>query len=145
MVGAVIVLFFVAAAMAAPWIAGADPMQTDWKLIRKAPSLAHPFGTDDLGRDTFARVVWGSRISMQAGVFSILLAIAVGVPLGLVAGFYRGAIDQAIMPIRSRRRLLTRWASTSISSSASCFSRRCASSSPIQRKNSSVAKSKTTK
>ena len=96
-VGAVIVLLFVVAAIAAPWIAGADPMQTDWKLIRKAPSLAHPFGTDDLGRDTFARVVWGSRISMQAGVFSILLAIAVGVPLGLVAGFYRGAIDQAIM------------------------------------------------
>jgi peptide/nickel transport system permease protein len=92
-----IVLLFVLAAIAAPWIAGADPMQSDWKLIRKAPSLAHPFGTDDLGRDTFARVVWGSRISMQAGVFSILLAIAVGVPLGLVAGFYRGALDQAIM------------------------------------------------
>src|SRR6202008_4510299 len=73
------------------------PMQTDWKLIRKAPSLAHPFGTDDLGRDTFARVVWGSLISMQPGVFSIRLAIAVGVPLGLVAGFYRGALDQAIM------------------------------------------------
>ena len=50
-----------------------------------------------LGRDVFARVVWGTRISMQAGVFSILLAIAVGVPLGLVAGFYRGAVDQTIM------------------------------------------------
>ena len=70
-VGAVIVLLFVGAAIAAPWIAGADPMQTDWKLIRKAPSPAHPFGTDDLGRDTFARVIYGSRISMQAGVFSM--------------------------------------------------------------------------
>ena len=96
-VGAVIVLLFVAGALAAPWIAGADPMQSDWKLIRKAPSLAHPFGTDDLGRDLYARVVWGARISMQAGVFSIVLAIAVGVPLGLMAGFYRGALDQAIM------------------------------------------------
>jgi peptide/nickel transport system permease protein len=96
-VGAIVVLLFVATAIGAPWIAGVDPMQTDWKQIRKAPSLAHPFGTDDLGRDTFARVVWGTRISMQAGVFSILLAIAVGVPLGLVAGFYRGTLDQAIM------------------------------------------------
>ena len=96
-VGAVIVLLFVAGALAAPWIAGADPLQGDWKLIRKPPSLAHPFGTDDLGRDLYARVVWGARISMQAGVFSIVLAIAVGVPLGLVAGFSRGALDQAIM------------------------------------------------
>src|SRR5215813_1375749 len=97
MVGAAIVLLFMATAIGAPWIAGADPMQTDWKLVRKAPSLAHPFGTDDLGRDTFARVVWGTRISMQAGVLSIVLAIAVGVPLGLIAGFYRGALDQTIM------------------------------------------------
>jgi peptide/nickel transport system permease protein len=96
-IGAVVVLLFVVLALGAPWIATVDPLQTDWKQIRKAPTLAHPFGTDDLGRDTFARVVWGSRISMQAGVFSILLAIAVGVPTGLVAGYYRGALDQLIM------------------------------------------------
>jgi peptide/nickel transport system permease protein len=95
--GAAVVALFVAMAIGAPWIASVDPLQTDWKLIRKAPTLAHPFGTDDLGRDTFARVVWGSRISMQAGVFSILLAIAVGVPTGLIAGFYRGGLDQIIM------------------------------------------------
>jgi peptide/nickel transport system permease protein len=95
--GAAVVVLFVAMAVGAPWIASVDPLQTDWKLIRKAPTLAHPFGTDDLGRDTFARVVWGSRISMQAGVFSILLAIAVGVPTGLIAGFYRGGLDQIIM------------------------------------------------
>ena len=96
-IGAVVVVLFVALAIGAPWIAGVDPLQTDWKQVRKAPTLAHPFGTDDLGRDTFSRVVWGSRISMQAGVFSILLAIAVGVPTGLVAGYYRGALDQLIM------------------------------------------------
>jgi peptide/nickel transport system permease protein len=96
-VGALVVVLFIAMALGAPWIARVDPLQTDWKLVRKAPTLAHPFGTDDLGRDTFARVVWGSRISMQAGVFSILLAIAVGVPTGLVAGFYRGGLDQIIM------------------------------------------------
>jgi peptide/nickel transport system permease protein len=98
-IGVVVVVLFVAMALGAPWIASVDPLQTDWKLVRKAPTLAHPFGTDDLGRDTFARVVWGSRISMQAGVFSILLAIAVGVPTGLVAGFYRGGLEQLIMRV----------------------------------------------
>jgi peptide/nickel transport system permease protein len=95
--GAVIVALFVVMAVGAPWIATSDPTLTNWSQIRKPPSLAHPFGTDDLGRDAFSRVVWGARISMQAGVFSILLAIAVGVPLGLAAGYYRGRLDQLIM------------------------------------------------
>jgi peptide/nickel transport system permease protein len=97
LVGAAIVALFVIMAVGAPWIATSDPVRTDWKTIRKAPSWAHPFGTDDLGRDGFSRVVWGTRISMQAGVFSILLAMAIGVPVGLVAGYYRGALDQLIM------------------------------------------------
>ena len=95
--GALVVLAFAAIALAAPWLAGADPVRTDWGQIRKAPSWTHPFGTDDLGRDIFSRVVWGTRISMQAGVLSILLAMAIGVPAGFVAGYYRGAFDQLIM------------------------------------------------
>jgi peptide/nickel transport system permease protein len=95
--GALVVVLFVVMAVGAPWIATADPLRTDWGKIRKAPSWSHPFGTDDLGRDGFSRVVWGARISMQAGVFSIVLAMAVGVPVGLVAGYYRGALDQVIM------------------------------------------------
>jgi len=97
LVGALVVLVFVGVALAAPWIAPSDPVRTDWNQIRKAPTWAHPFGTDDLGRDTFSRVVWGTRISMQAGVLSILLAMAIGVPAGLVAGYYRGVFDQLIM------------------------------------------------
>ncbi len=96
-VGGVIVLLFVAMALGAPWLATGDPVRTNWAQIRKPPTLAHPFGTDDLGRDVYSRVVWGARTSMQAGVFSILLAIAVGVPVGLVAGYYRRSIDQVIM------------------------------------------------
>jgi peptide/nickel transport system permease protein len=96
-IGAAVVLLFVLLALAAPWISIADPLQTSWSQIRRPPSLVHPFGTDDLGRDTLSRVVWGARISMQAGVFSILLAMLAGVPLGLVSGFYRGALDQLIM------------------------------------------------
>ena len=95
--GALVVLGFVTLALGAPWIARTDPLKIDWSQIRKPPSLAHPFGTDDLGRDGLARVVWGTRISMQAGVFSILFAIAIGVPTGLVAGYYRGALDGVVM------------------------------------------------
>ena len=97
LVGALVVLLFVIMAVGAPWLAPSDPVRTDWSKIRKAPSWAHPFGTDDLGRDGLSRVVWGARISMQAGVFSILLAMLVGVPIGLCAGYYRGALDQVIM------------------------------------------------
>ncbi|HTO12681.1 MAG TPA: ABC transporter permease [Candidatus Binatia bacterium] len=96
-IGAIMVALFVVMALGAPWLAPSDPTRTDWSQIRKAPSLAHPLGTDDLGRDGLSRLVWGARISMQAGVFSILLAIAIGVPTGLAAGFYRGGLDQVIM------------------------------------------------
>ena len=95
--GAAVVLLYLLLALGAPWIAPDDPLRTDWGQIRKAPSAAHPFGTDDLGRDILSRVVYGTRISMQAGVFSIFLAMAIGVPAGLVAGFYRGVFDQMIM------------------------------------------------
>lgn len=96
-VGALVVLLFTVMAVGAPWIATRDPLHTDWSHIRKAPSTAHPFGTDDLGRDVLSRVIWGARISMQAGVFSVLLAMVAGVPTGLIAGYYRGAFDQVIM------------------------------------------------
>jgi peptide/nickel transport system permease protein len=97
LVGALIVLLFVVMAVGAPWLAPSDPVRTDWSKIRKAPSWTHPFGTDDLGRDGLSRVIWGTRISMQAGVFAILLAMLLGVPVGLCAGYYRGALDQVIM------------------------------------------------
>jgi ABC-type dipeptide/oligopeptide/nickel transport system permease subunit len=97
LVGAVVVLAFVLLALGAPWLAPADPIQGNWSQLRKPPSWAHPFGTDDLGRDALSRVIWGTRISMRAGVLSILLAMAVGVPAGLVAGYYRGALDQIVM------------------------------------------------
>jgi peptide/nickel transport system permease protein len=93
----VLVLFFTALALGAPWIAPADPNQGNWARIRKPPTTAHPLGTDDLGRDVLSRVIWGARISMRAGVLSILLAMAVGVPSGLISGYYRGTVDQLTM------------------------------------------------
>ena len=59
--GAVVVLLFAVLAFGAPWVAPSDPLRTDWAQIRKPATWAHPFGTDDLGRDVLSRVVWGAR------------------------------------------------------------------------------------
>src|SRR2546423_775810 len=88
--GAAVVLLYVGMALGAPWIAPFDPVRTDWSQIRKAPSRAHPFGTDDLGRDGFSRVVWGARISMQAGGSSVPPATVIVVPIAVAAGSYCG-------------------------------------------------------
>jgi peptide/nickel transport system permease protein len=99
MVGLVVVLCFVALALFAPWIAPADPLATSWGAIRKAPSAAHWFGTDELGRDVLARVVWGSQASLLAGLVSVAISLLLGVPIGLLAGFAGGWADALISRI----------------------------------------------
>jgi peptide/nickel transport system permease protein len=96
LIGAAIVLFFVALAVLAPWIAPYDPNAPDWIAIRSAPNAAHWFGTDDLGRDVLSRVIFGTRPSLAAGVVSVMVAVLVGLPFGLVAGYFGGLIDMAI-------------------------------------------------
>ena len=66
LVGALVVLAFAVMAVGAPWLAGDDPLRTDWKQVRKAPTLVHLFGTDDLGRDNFARGVGFKNIAGSA-------------------------------------------------------------------------------
>ena len=95
-VGAVLVLGFVLLAVLAPLITAQDPMQTSFLTIRKPPSAAHWLGTDDLGRDIFTRLAYGARASLMAGVISVAIALAVGVPFGLLAGYYGGLVDGAI-------------------------------------------------
>jgi len=85
--GLVVVAGFVVMALAAPWIAPFDPLATNWGAIRKAPSAAHWFGTDELGRDVLSRVVFGARASLLAGVVSVLISLSLGVPIGLAAGY----------------------------------------------------------
>ncbi|NYT37486.1 ABC transporter permease [Allopusillimonas soli] len=96
LLGGAIVLFFVAVAILAPLIAMHDPMAVAFTAIRKAPSLTHWFGTDELGRDIFSRMVYGTRASLLAGMCSVLIALLVGVPLGLLAGFFGGLLDGCI-------------------------------------------------
>lgn len=95
-VGAVLVLAFVLLAVLAPLITPQDPLQTSFLTIRKPPSAAHWLGTDDLGRDIFTRLAYGARASLMAGVISVAIALAVGVPFGLLAGYYGGLADGAI-------------------------------------------------
>src|SRR5215510_11751201 len=96
MIGLVIVVAFIVLALAAPWIAPHDPVATSWSAIRKAPSAAHWFGTDDIGRDVLSRVVWGTRASLLAGVVSVSISLLLGVPIGLLAGFVGGLVDGLI-------------------------------------------------
>jgi peptide/nickel transport system permease protein len=74
-------------ATAAPWFAPYDPLQTSWAAVRKAPSAAHLFGTDEIGRDVLSRVIFGARASLLAGLVSVSIALSFGVPIGLLAGY----------------------------------------------------------
>ncbi len=94
--GLIVVMFFIGVASLAPWIAPYDPVATSWGAIRKAPSAAHWFGTDELGRDVLARVIWGARASLAAGLISVSIALLVGVPIGLLAGYVGGFVDGLI-------------------------------------------------
>jgi peptide/nickel transport system permease protein len=96
MFGLAMVAFFILVALLAPWISPYDPLATSWSAIRKAPSSAHWFGTDDIGRDVLARVIWGARASLSAGVISVSIALSIGVPLGVAAGYLGGATDMVI-------------------------------------------------
>ncbi|WP_043640737.1 ABC transporter permease [Nonomuraea candida] len=96
MAGLVLVVAFVLLALVGPLVTG-DPAAQDYLATLAPPSGAHPMGTDDLGRDAFARIAHGAQVSLQAGVLSTLLAMAVGIPIGLVAGFYRRWLDPIVM------------------------------------------------
>ncbi|MBN9672264.1 ABC transporter permease [Roseibium aggregatum] len=94
--GFVIVIFFIGIAAAAPILPIADPAATSWTAVRKAPSAAHWLGTDEIGRDILSRMIWGAQASLLAGVVSVLIAVCVGVPFGLISGYFGGWIDQTI-------------------------------------------------
>ncbi|MBB3594548.1 peptide/nickel transport system permease protein [Rhizobium sp. BK529] len=99
LVGLAIIAFFTFLAIIAPLLPLPDPIATSWSAIRKAPSAAHWLGTDDIGRDILSRMIWGARASLMAGVFSVAIAVLVGVPFGLVSGYFGGWIDMVISRI----------------------------------------------
>ena len=101
---AVAAAFFLAAitllAALAPWLPGLqDPTLQDLKLSATPPSLAHWFGTDELGRDAFARLLWGGRISLLVGVVGTLVSLIIGVAYGAVSGYAGGRTDDVMMRV----------------------------------------------
>lgn len=97
--GLIVVGLFVLVAIFAPLLAPYDPIKTNWSEIRHAPSAAHWFGTDELGRDIFSRIIYGARASLMAGVISVVIAFVVGVPIGIVSGYVGGVFDTVVMRV----------------------------------------------
>ncbi len=97
--GLLVLAVLILVAIFAPWIApyGVNELNVPSRL--EGPSLAHPFGTDNLGRDVLSRVVVASRVSLQVGFIAVGIALALGVPVGLIAGYYGGRIDSILMRI----------------------------------------------
>jgi peptide/nickel transport system permease protein len=99
MFGLTVVAFFILIALLAPWLAPYDPVATSWSAVRAAPSGGHPFGADELGRDVLSRVIWGTRASLLAGVVSVSISLALGVPIGMLAGYLGRWVDAVISRI----------------------------------------------
>src|SRR5262249_49327874 len=98
-IGLVVLAAFILIALFAPLITPYDPIATSWTLVTNPPTAQHWFGTDELGRDVLARVIYGARASLLAGVISVSIALLVGVPLGLISGYRGGFIDALISRI----------------------------------------------
>jgi peptide/nickel transport system permease protein len=96
-VGCALLGLMVALALLAPLLAGYNPNTVDLAALNQGPSPAHWLGTDYLGRDMWARILYGGRVSLPAGLGVIAIALAIGVPLGMVAGFAGGYVDDLIM------------------------------------------------
>jgi ABC-type dipeptide/oligopeptide/nickel transport system permease subunit len=94
--GLVIALGFVMMAAFAPWLAPHDPAAIDVNALLAPPSHEHPLGTDAIGRDLLSRIIFGARASILAGVFATLLAMAIAVPIGVAAGYFRGWLDPIV-------------------------------------------------
>ncbi|GAB7012782.1 ABC transporter permease [Halolamina salina] len=99
MFGLVVVLLLLFTAIFADFIAPYAPAEQNYSALKQPPSLAHPFGTDQYGRDVFSRVVYGSRYAVFLGVVIVGIEMLLGVTLGLVAGYYGGLVESTIMRV----------------------------------------------
>ncbi len=97
--GLALTIFLVLVAIFAPLIAPYDPIKQDLKNRLQPPSWEHPFGTDQLGRDIFSRVVWGSRISLFIALIVVAISFTVGTTIGIISGYFGGKVDEVLMRI----------------------------------------------
>ncbi|MFC6333694.1 ABC transporter permease [Paenibacillus septentrionalis] len=97
--GLILVTLFLITAVIMPFFVPYSPYETDYTSALVSPNAAHLFGTDNLGRDVFSRVVWGARESLASGIVIVAMAFAIGVPLGLLSGYYGGKFDEILMRV----------------------------------------------
>ncbi len=97
LVGTLVVLFWIVAALLAPLVTPYDPLEQDATAANQGPSARHPLGTDDLGRDVWSRLAYGGRVILLLAPVSVLCTLVVGTTLGLVAGFSGGWLDEVVM------------------------------------------------
>lgn len=96
-IGICIVGLWVVAVLFAPWLAPYDPILQDTSVKLLPPEFLHPFGTDNFGRDIFARVIWGARVDLQMGIIGVVFPFMIGTTIGSLAGYFGGAVDAVFM------------------------------------------------
>ncbi|MDD2360846.1 MAG: ABC transporter permease [Syntrophaceticus schinkii] len=96
-IGLIIILFLIFAAIFAPFLASHHPYEQNLEKALLAPCLEYPFGTDDLGRCIFSRIIFGTRTSLQIGIIVTSITACIGIIMGLIAGYYGGLADEIIM------------------------------------------------
>lgn len=106
-IGMILIAIVVAGSLLAPLLTSASPIALSNDVLQ-APSWAHPMGTDDLGRDNFARVLYGGRVSLSVGIFSGVVGIFFGMTVGMIAGYFGGAVDQILMRVSEVFQVLPR-------------------------------------
>jgi peptide/nickel transport system permease protein len=107
-VGILLVAIPFLAAVLAPLLTGADPLALS-PLTLRPPSFAHPMGTDDLGRDVFARVLYGGRMSLTVGLFSAAITICIGTSIGVISGYFGGRTDEMLMRMTEMFQIIPRF------------------------------------
>src|SRR3989338_5112580 len=95
--GSIIVVALFVVSLLAPLISPYDPSEINLKLVLAPPSISHPLGTDQLGRDVLSRMIWGAKISLKVGFVAVGIATVIGILFGAVSGYYGGWIDGIMM------------------------------------------------
>jgi peptide/nickel transport system permease protein len=95
--GVIIVLVLVVSSLLAPWVAPYDPLYIDMKATFQSPSPNNLMGTDELGRDVFSRVLYGTRLSVAIAAFVLLISVPIGIAVGTISGYYGGRVDNLLM------------------------------------------------
>jgi ABC-type dipeptide/oligopeptide/nickel transport system permease subunit len=97
MIGAIVLIVLIFGALFAPLLAPYNPVEPNYLVKLSPPTLSHPFGTDNLGRDQLSRILYGARLSLFVGTSAVLIGMVIGVALGLVSGYRLGWLDSLIM------------------------------------------------